>query len=160
MSFNKLALAVLLIYSLNAPAFGSEANIQASKIPTVIRPAIEKIKDSKTPLMLPTWLPSTCAGPLDTGKGPFQDGYELWLGTCSADTTFFTSAGKGKATKTKHAIKLMNGKTAYIQNLKDFCLEWSDNGNVYRVGYPSKGAKSDSAILMKIANSMKFVDSK
>ncbi|MCW5823067.1 MAG: hypothetical protein KIT34_09710 [Cyanobacteria bacterium TGS_CYA1] len=160
MSFNKLAMIVLLVSSLNASAFGADIKVQSNKLPTVLRPAVEKLKDSKTPVMLPTWLPSSCIGPVGVGGGPFQDGYEIWLGTCSADTTFFTSGGKGKATKTKHAVKLINGKTAYVQNLKDFCIEWTDKSYVYRVGYPSRGAKSDSEILIKIANSMKLLESK
>lgn len=160
MFFNKLALVVLLVFSLSAPAFAADIKTQSNKIPAVLRPAVEKLKDSKTPVMLPSWLPSSCTGPVGAGGGPFQDGYEIWLGTCSADTTFFTSGGKGKATKTKQTVKLMNGKTAYIQNFKDFCLEWTDKAYVYRVGYPSRGAKSDSEILMKIANSMKLLESK
>lgn len=160
MSFNKLTLVVFLVSSLNAPAYGADSKVQSTKIPAILRPAIAKLKDSKTPVMLPTWLPSTCKGPLATGSGPFQDGYEIWLGTCSADTTFFTSGGKGKAKKTKQAVTLMNGKTAYLQNVKDFCMDWTDNDHVYRVGCPGTGAKSDSEILIKIANSMRLVESK
>lgn len=157
MSFIRFALTSMILCGIIAPAYGIDSKSKTIAVPAIIKPAIEKIKDSKTPVMLPTWLPSNCKGPLASGTGPFTDGYEIWLGTCSADTTLFVSGGKGKATKTKRPIRLLNGKTAYIQSLKDFCLEWSDKECVYRVGYPSRGTKSDIAILTKIANSMKLV---
>jgi hypothetical protein len=157
MSFIRYAVIVTILCGTVTPCFGADTKSKAIKVPSIIEPAIEQIKDSKTPVMLPTWLPSNCTGPLGTGTGPFEDGYEIWLGTCSADTTFYTSGGKGKATRTKRSIKLKNGKIAYMQNLKNFCMEWSDKDRVYRVGYPSRGTKSDTAILTKIANSMKLV---
>lgn len=157
MSFIRFAVTAIILCGTVTSGYAGDIKSKATVFPAIIKLAIEQIKDSKTPVMLPVWLPSNCKGPIGTGAGPFQDGYEIWLGTCSADTTLFVSGGKGKATKTKHPIKLINGKTAYIQSLKDFCLEWSDKECVYRVGYPSRGSKSDIEILCKIANSMKLV---
>ncbi|MBP7862654.1 hypothetical protein KA183_13300 [bacterium] len=157
MSITRFIVTFMILCGTIAPLHAGESKVKSSQIPDIIRPAIEQIKDSKTPVMLPVWLPSNCKGPIGTGTGPFQDGYEIWLGTCSADTTLFVSGGKGKATRTKRSFKLKNGKTAYIQNLKDFCMEWSDKECVYRVGYPSRGSKSDIEILCKIADSMKLV---
>lgn len=156
MSFIRFIVTAMVLCGTVTSGYAGDLKSETNTFPAIIKLAIGQIKDSKTPVMLPVWLPSNCKGPIGTGAGPFQDGYEIWLGTCSADTTLFVSGGKGKATKTKHSVKLKNGKTAYIQNLKDFCMEWSDKDCVYRVGYPSRGSKSDIEILCKIANSMKL----
>lgn len=125
---------------------------KAAEIAEKLRPALGELCVSSTPVRLPTWLPDGCTGPLGIGGGPFKDGYEVWLGTCSADTTFFTSAGKGKVTPTKTTARLADGTTAYVQNLKDFCIDWASGPYCYRVG-----GVGNVATLVKIANSMKQV---
>jgi len=156
MSFTRFAVAIMTAVSICTLA----TPVNAAEVASVLKPAIEKLKDSKTRVMLPTWLPANCKGPLGTGTGMFEDGYEVWLGDSGATTTFFTSGGKGKATKSKRPIRLANGKIAYLQTLKDICLDWTDKDRVYRVGYPSWGKKKDIEILTRIANSMKFVETK
>ncbi len=157
MKIAKLLIAALMIQCSVAPANCAEPYAKAFQIPAQIRPALGELRVSKTPVMLPTWLPASCTGPLGVGSGPFKSGYELWLGTCSADTTLFLSAGKGRPNKRWKKVRLKNGRFAYIQDLKDFCMEWADNGYVYRIGYPSWGKKKDVEIMTRIANSMKKI---
>lgn len=157
MKIASLFAVALIIQCGAAAAYAADPYAKAREIPAQIRPALGELRVSKTPVMLPTWLPAKCTGPLGVGKGPFISGYEIWLGTCSADTTLFLSAGKGRPNKKWRKVRLKNGKFAYIQDLKDFCMEWSDNGYVYRIGYPSRGKKKDVEVMTRIANSMKKI---
>lgn len=153
-------LLCILSISLLLPASQAQSTSALAKIediPKQIRSALGELRVSQTPVMMPTWLPDDCTGPLNVGEGPFKDGYEISLGTCSADTTFFTSAGKGMAIRTKRTVKLSDGTTAYVQNLKDFCMDWSVGPYCYRVGGSGYGTKADVAQLVRIANSMKRV---
>ena len=151
---NLVVLSFVSTSFISQSGFSAPAQSDALRIPGAIRAAIGEFAVSKTPVYLPTWLPQQCKGPLDIGSGPFKDGYELWLGTASCNTTFFTSAGKGSIKKTRRSVKLSNGTTAYVQDLKDFCMDYLKGGYCYRVGLPGYGQKKDLDNLVKIANSM------
>ncbi|MBX9695097.1 MAG: hypothetical protein K2Z81_22115, partial [Cyanobacteria bacterium] len=150
-------LALNLICSLEVQAVPTLKS--PNEIPKQIRDALGELQVvTKTPVLMPTWLPASSSGPLGVGRGPFKDGYEIWLGSCSADTTFFMSGGKGKIVRTKRKAKLKDGTVAYVQtSLKDFCMDWSADSCCYRVGKPSQGSAADLADLVKIANSLKVV---
>lgn len=128
-------------------------------VPKQIRAALGELRVARTPVMMPTWLPDTCTGPLGVGEGPFNDGYEIWLGTCSADTIFFTSGGKGAVVRTKRMVRLNDGTTAYVSNLKKVCMDWAVGPYCYRVGIAGYGTKADVAELARIANAMKQIPS-
>jgi hypothetical protein len=133
------------------------AVVKAEDFAKQIRPALGELRVSRTPVRMPTWIPEGHTGPLGIAGGPFKDGYEVWLGTCGADTTFFTSAGRGPVIHTKHTLKLGDGTTAYVQNGKKVGIDWAVGPYCYRVGIAGYGTKADLAELTKIANSMKLV---
>lgn len=152
------ALSLVMGFAL-AGAVGqcAQSDAQIKELPAQLRPAAGQLRVSPTPVYLPTWLPAGCTGQLGIGEGPFKNGYEIWLGNCSADTTFFTSAGKGTPNRTRRTVRLKDGRTAYIQNLKDFCFDWAQGPYCYRLGMPGYGTKQHIATMVRIADSMKHL---
>jgi hypothetical protein len=151
------ALLFISIFFATGSVTAAPAVVKVEDFAKQVRPALGELRVSRTPVRMPTWIPAGHNGPLGIGDGPFKDGYEVWLGTSGADTTFFTSAGKEPVKRTKRTVKLSDGTIAYIYNGKKVCLDWAVGPYCYRVGVAGYGTKEDVEELRKIAGSMKLV---
>lgn len=152
------AFVATFVYVLSIPCFALPGSTAAagtdSKVAAPFKPTLGTFRVSKTPVLLPSWLPPLCNGrPLGIGEGPFDQGYEYWFGESSADTYLFGSGGIGRAKQGKKHVQLTGRRDARLVFYKNVrCLEWQQGKFVYRMGVPDN-AKNDPD-LIKAANSV------
>lgn len=145
-------LALALALSLSCTARLAFAATLAKPLSSVIG----ELRVSKTPVLMPTWLPKESQNSQTTiSEGPFRDGYEVSLGTCNADTSFFTSGGLGAPSRTKRTVPLDGGRLGYVNSGGNFYfIDWASGKYCYRVGVPNAGRAASEPTLLRIIKSM------
>lgn len=136
--------------------------VAADKQPAAIfKPAIAKLRGSKTPVYLPTWVPNwnikSYADAYLVQNAEYKDGYVAAIGVgtapfCNADTLLYISAGKGPVYRWKWArkVNLGQGRFGYFAEPGNFnTLDFAIGKYAYHIAcYKPK------SVLVKMANSM------
>ena len=173
-----LSVMLLLLVSVHsrsvdaAPLSGSGSNgtaVPSAKgsilpsFPSQLMTVVGELGVSKTPVLLPTWLPpSKVKLYADVSGGPYLGGYECRLGTAphsaNYETEFYMQAGKGKVVRHKRKVQLAPQTSGYINDSGNFAsIEWLQDGYCYRLGLPNSGKKATIESLVRIARSVRPV---
>src|SRR5215467_3138440 len=125
MQFNQLRFRILLTTVVILVGFpcgtisAAPTKVSSESIALPLRQAIGELRVSRTPVLLPGWLPPLAKRiHADVGEGPFKDGYEVWLGSSphpsSAETLFYVHGGRGSPRRNRRTVPLSNGCVGYF----------------------------------------------
>ena len=151
--FTSTMITVVASFALLANWASAQAisNNVSQQVAPLLKPALGELSVSKTPVLLPTWLPPMGSYKY-TGLCSYPgSGYQLWLGltpdACTADTKFYIYGGKGVAHPNNHKVDLGDGRIGYLKN---DLIEWTKGKYRYGIGlglyYPDKKKTGDALI--------------
>ncbi len=154
--------AIALFVGTDIPRALLAVAAERHNVVAALEPIIPQLRVSKTPVYLPTWIPSwnyklySSAG---LGDFEYPAGYEVTLtatpdSPCNANTLFYLSAGKGSPHKISGSSKvdLGGGRFGYYYGGGNFhTLDWAIGKHSYHLAVYKPQAE-----LIKIAKSMVY----
>lgn len=137
-------------------AFGADA---AAQLPAVMKPKVAVLAKSKTPVILPTWLPNmkdvkyVLSEPQNMGNPD----YEMWMASqpsgASFCTGFYITGGRRRPAHSKRTIALGKGRTGYLMRANNWrVVEWAEGKYAYRLAIID--ALASEADLLRMAKSV------
>lgn len=115
----------------------------SGQVASVLQPVVGKLKNSKVPVLVPSWLPSakvlTTAGKVYPRSSVEAGNYSISLSgrpgnAPGAATCFFMSGDTEPCEKTGKKVDLGNGHTGYIELGNLMSVAWVDGKYCYRLG--------------------------
>ncbi len=144
------AAAVCLPWICSGVADGADVS---AMVPAVMRSQLATLAKSKTPVVLPTWLPNLKDGKYALSE-PHNEGkldYELWIATephgANYCTVFYITGGKRRPAHSKRTVVLGKGRTGYLMRANNWrVVEWAEGQYGYRLAI-TDGLASEADLL-------------